>query len=239
MNSEMTVARPLTGPAIVVAEHAGHTYGSGLKAVVAVHDANCQVHWGDRVALIGPSGSGKSTLLHMLAGLELATSGKIAWPGRKSSPTGRPDLVGVVFQAPSLVPSLNALENVAFPLILSGIPHDDATARATAALNRLDLLDLKHRLPDELSGGQAQRIAVARVLASRPRLILADEPTGQLDHRAGRRVMDVLIEAADEAEAALVVTTHDPEVAVRLTTHWFMSDGALDVGTRTLQGRNS
>jgi putative ABC transport system ATP-binding protein len=135
----------------------------------------------------------------------------------------------VVFQGLSLIPSLNAVENAAFPLLLSGVGNDEAMARAAESLALLGIGGLAGKVPDELSGGQAQRVAVARVVASRPQLILADEPTGQLDRASGERVIDVLLEAADHLGAGLVVSTHDPAVAARLDVTWRMHDGELEV----------
>jgi putative ABC transport system ATP-binding protein len=133
----------------------------------------------------------------------------------------------VVFQGSSLLPALDVTENVALPLLFAGVPAAEATARAVEALERLRIADMGSKLPEELSGGQAQRVAVARVLAARPPLILADEPTGQLDHEAGGLVISVLIEAADELGAALVISTHDGAVADRLNQRWTMLDGRL------------
>ncbi|MCU1469303.1 MAG: ATP-binding cassette protein [Glaciihabitans sp.] len=209
------------------AERAGHTYGTGATAVVAVREVSCAVTSGARIALSGPSGSGKSTLLHMMAGLEQATSGSVDWGALDGHPAGRPDQVGIIFQGVSLIPSLNAVENVALPLVIGGMSYDEAQNRARDAIGRLHLESLAAKLPDELSGGQAQRIAVARVLAAGPKLILADEPTGQLDRAAGIHVVDVLVEAADELGAALVVSTHDPAIAARFASRWTMHDGIL------------
>jgi putative ABC transport system ATP-binding protein len=181
------------------------------------------------IALTGPSGSGKSTLLHLLGGLEAPTSGAVRWPALGGTPRERPGTVGVVFQGPSLIPALDVVENTALPLLLAGTGEDEAVGSACAALDRLRIGDLAHRLPDELSGGQAQRVAVARVLASRPRLILADEPTGRLDRDTGDRVVSVLLETAAELGAALVVSTHDLRVARRLARSWRMDDGRLTV----------
>jgi putative ABC transport system ATP-binding protein len=135
----------------------------------------------------------------------------------------------MVFQGPSLIPALNVVENVALSLLLAGAARDEALRRALGALDRLGIGELARKLPEELSGGQAQRVTVARVLTCRPSLILADEPTGQLDHEAGGRVVSVLLEATDELGAALVVATHDPTVATRLTERWRMVDGRLAV----------
>ncbi|NMH97747.1 ABC transporter ATP-binding protein [Pseudonocardia acidicola] len=208
---------------------AAHTYGAGPTAVVAVHGADCVVHRGDRVALTGPSGSGKSTLLHMMAGLDRPTTGAVSWPAWGRPPLGRPGAVGIVFQGPSLLPDLDVLENAALPLLLAGVPDPVAAERARGALERLRIRELGASLPGELSGGQAQRVAVARVLAAGPQLILADEPTGQLDREAADRVITVLLEAADELDAALIVATHDEAVAGRLARRWRMDDGRLRV----------
>lgn len=212
---------------LVLCLDASRTYGTGPTAVVAVHGATCRVWPGARIAVVGASGSGKSTLLHMMAGLEPATAGSISWPGLPDSPMTSPGAVGVVFQGPSLIPALDVTENVALPLVLRGMSDADARSAARAALARIGVSDLAIRLPEELSGGQAQRVAVARVLAARPRLILADEPTGQLDQATGAHVIDVLHQVADELDAGLVVTTHDRAVAARMHQQWPMHSGRL------------
>ncbi|MFJ7244316.1 ABC transporter ATP-binding protein [Kitasatospora sp. NPDC098652] len=192
-----------------------------------MHGTSCRVHAGDRIAITGPSGSGKSTLLHLMAGLEQPTRGRVTWP---HLPGGASDLareIGVVFQGPSLIPALDVAENTQLPLDLAGLPQAQARARAEAALARVGVTDLARKLPEELSGGQAQRVAIARVLALRPSLILADEPTGQLDQATGQHVIDVLLAAAHDTGAALVVTTHDEAVAARLPIRWRMHDGRL------------
>jgi putative ABC transport system ATP-binding protein len=125
------------------------------------------------------------------------------------------------------LPPLTAAENVALPLRIDGVPDSEADARALAALDTLGLGGLADRLPDELSAGQAQRVAVARVLARGPRLVLADEPTGQLDRETGRQVLAVLLAAAEELGAAVVLTTHDPRIARELDVRWYMADGRL------------
>jgi ABC-type lipoprotein export system ATPase subunit len=201
---------------------AARTFGSGETATVALQPTDCEVNAGDRIALVGPSGSGKSTLVHLMAGLDQPTAGEVAWP---ELDVLRPGPVSVVFQGPSLLPPLTVLENVALPLVLAGAA--DADARAHAALTRLGLDELSDKLPEEISGGQAQRVAVARALAGEPRLILADEPTGQLDHASAESVVDVLLAAADHSGAALVVSTHDPAVAAHFAARWEMHDGSL------------
>jgi ABC-type lipoprotein export system ATPase subunit len=202
-------------------------YGSGEHAVLAVDGANCQIRPLDRIALTGPSGSGKSTLLHLMAGLDAPTVGTVSWPAIGDRADLRPGPVAVVFQGPSLLPPLTVAQNVAFPLILAGVADADAHVAARDALDLLDLLALAERMPEEISGGQAQRVAVARALAGGPRLILADEPTGQLDHANGAIVVDVLLAAAAHTGAGLFVSTHDPEVAGRLADVWHMRGGRL------------
>ena len=217
----------MTGVALAHGIGVARTFGVGPTAVVAVHDAHCAVYAGEHVALMGSSGSGKSTLLHLLAGLDIPTIGAVTWPAIGTRERLRPGPVGVVFQAPSLLPPLSVLENVTLPLLLEGISRTEAQERAAGALLILDLSELAAKLPEELSGGQAQRVAIARMLATDPRLILADEPTGQLDHATGTHVIDALIAAATTSGAGLVVSTHDPVVAARFPIRWTMVDGRL------------
>jgi ABC-type lipoprotein export system ATPase subunit len=212
---------------VAVCTGAGRTYGSGPTATVALQPTDCTVLPDAHIALVGPSGSGKSTLLHLLAGLDDPTVGRVDWPGIGDRDALRPGPIAVVFQGPSLLPPLTVEENVALPLVLDGVRDAEAHERARATLERLDLLDLADKLPEEISGGQAQRVAIGRALAGRPRLILADEPTGQLDRGSGRAVVDVLLAAAQHAGAALVVSTHDPTVAERLSERWEMQNGRV------------
>jgi ABC-type lipoprotein export system ATPase subunit len=218
---------------VVRATDVARTFGSGPSAVVAVHGVSCEVHPGDLIALTGPSGSGKTTLLHLLAGLDVATKGTIEWPSIGGHDDLRPGPIAIVFQAPSLLPPLDVIENVALPLLLQGIDRHTARRSASEALRRLELESISAKLPEEISGGQAQRVAVARVLAGRPQLILADEPTGQLDHASGAAVIDALIAAATETGAALIVNTHDTTVAHRLYQCWSMANGRLITEARS------
>jgi putative ABC transport system ATP-binding protein/lipoprotein-releasing system ATP-binding protein len=206
---------------LVRCEAAARTYGTGSTATVGLQPTDCEIAAGARVALLGPSGSGKSTLLHLMAGLDHPTQGAVTWPGLNGA---RP---AMVFQGPSLLPPLTVEENVALPLILAGDKDFNARLRATAALGRLGLAPLAAKLPEEISGGQAQRVAIARALAGRPRLLLADEPTGQLDAATGAGVVDALLEAAGSAGAALVVATHDRAVAERLDGRAEMHSGRV------------
>jgi putative ABC transport system ATP-binding protein len=213
---------------LAVADVVARTFGSGPSAVVAVHGVSCRVEPGARIAVMGPSGSGKSTLLLMLAGLDQPTAGTVSWPGLGGPPPSlRAGTVGVVFQRPSLLPELDATENVALPLLLAGADQADATVSAWAALDRLGLGPLARLLPEELSGGQAQRVGMARALAGRPTLVVADEPTGQLDHVTAAAVLDALDQAAEAAGAAVLISTHDPVVAARFDERWTMADGTI------------
>jgi putative ABC transport system ATP-binding protein len=203
------------------------SFRSGAARVLAVDDVDCRVAPSARIAVTGPSGSGKSTLLHLLAGIDTPTAGSVRWPELPDQPLGRPGGIGVVFQGESLLPGLDVLENVALPMLFAG--HDENTVNddALAALGLVGMADAATKLPDELSGGQSQRVAIARVLVTRPALILADEPTGQLDHANADRVIRVLLDTATSIGAALVVTTHDPAIAARFTDSWAMRDGRL------------
>jgi putative ABC transport system ATP-binding protein len=203
------------------------TYRRGRAAVVAVHGVSCALYAGQRVALTGRSGSGKTTLLHLLAGIDTPTAGTVRWPASGVDRPLPPGLVGLVFQGPSLLPALDVADNVRLPLLLAGHDPSDAMSAGRRALDTLGIGDLANALPDELSGGQAQRVAVARAVTGRPRLLLCDEPTGQLDQASGAAVVDALLLAAGETGAALVLSTHDPNVAQRLPEQWAMSDGAL------------
>lgn len=216
---------------LVAAEGASRSYGERGSAVEALAGATCRVRAGDRIALVGASGSGKSTLLHLMGGLDEPTAGAVRWPALGERRTLRPARVAFVFQTPSLLPSLTALENVALPLVLGGAA-EVARARAREALERLELEHLADKLPEELSGGQAQRIAVARALSYQPRLILADEPTGQLDHATAQHLLDVWLNALEGTDTALVVATHDAAAARRMHTCWTIAHGVLDAGTR-------
>jgi putative ABC transport system ATP-binding protein len=214
------------GADLVVATGVSRTYGRGPAALVAVHGASCRIRPGQQIALVGPSGSGKSTLLHLLAGLDTPTTGTVTWPGLGAPPADLPaGTVGLVFQGPSLLPDLDVAENVALPLVLAGRPDREARVTAVALLAQLQLEDLAAKLPGEISGGQAQRVAVARALVADPTLIFADEPTGQLDHASAATVIDLLTARARRVGAALVVTTHDPVIAARLGEEWRMADG--------------
>ncbi|MEY2441588.1 MAG: putative transport system ATP-binding protein [bacterium] len=218
----------MTGDSLVRCIEAGRTYGSGRTATVALESATCEVERGARVALIGPSGSGKSTLLHLMAGLDEPTKGRVEWPAIGTLDQLRPGPVAVIFQGPSLLPPLTVEENVALPLLLAGQTEQAAHDDARRSLDLLGLLDLAEKLPEEVSGGQAQRVAIARALVGNPGLIVADEPTGQLDRASAESVVEVLLAAAEHSGAGLVLATHDPAIAEHMDERWTMRDGRLE-----------
>ena len=206
---------------------AGRVFGTNGSRVVALQHATCTIERGDRIALVGPSGSGKSTLLHLLAALDEPTSGIVRWPALGEQDTLRPSKISFVFQTESLLAPLTVLENIEVPRLLGGSTADEARNDASEILDALDLGALADKLPEEISGGQAQRAAVARSLITRPALILADEPTGQLDHRTAKNLLDLLFRRLKGTDAALVIATHDPVVAGRMNTQWTMEHGVL------------
>jgi len=218
---------PADGVPLVRCDGAARTFGSGRTATVALQPTHCTVAPGARIALVGRSGSGKSTLLHLMAGLDAPTAGSVSWPAIGERDDLRPGPVAVVHQGPSLLGPLTVLENVALPLVLGGESDGAARDAARAALARADVAELADKLPEEISGGQAQRVAVARALAGRPRIILADEPTGQLDRAHAAAVVELLLDVASHAGAALVVSTHDPLIADRLPAVWELHSGRL------------
>jgi ABC-type lipoprotein export system ATPase subunit len=216
---------------IIHTKDLGCTYGNGETSVVALRSATCQVKTGDRIALVGQSGSGKSTLLQLLGGIEKPTSGTLDWSyfnDRKITPL-RPTGISFIFQMPSLVPSLTVLENVTLPLLLGNKDKLKFEELALNELKRLGIDNLKDKLPEELSGGQAQRVSAARALVCKPKLILADEPTGQLDHPTASHLISVLIEASKIEGIALLIATHDLEVVKQMDKVWEIKQGKLEV----------
>lgn len=212
---------------LLVAQGISRSFADGRDARLSVLlNIDCRIDAGERVALVGVSGSGKTTLLHILGGLNAPTSGNIAWPALGVRDELRPAKIAFVFQTASLIPALTVVQNVALPLLLMDMGVD-ATARAEEMLNKFELSELAERLPEELSGGQAQRVAMARALVAGARLILADEPTGQLDSATATHLLDLVLRVIDDTGAALVVATHDETVAARLDTRWSIDAGRL------------
>jgi ABC-type lipoprotein export system ATPase subunit len=216
---------------LVRAEGLTRVFGTGESAVTAIAGATFEVREGDCIALIGPSGSGKSSLLHLIAGLDQPSSGAIEWPAIGQREDLRPGPVALAFQGPTLLPPLTVAENVALPGLLAGRPDKVAAAAAQELISLLSLSDVAGKLPEEISGGQAQRAGMARALANGPRLVLADEPTGQLDRKTAAGLMDVLIDQVVRTGASLIVATHDEAVVERLALRWTMNDRRLETGT--------
>jgi putative ABC transport system ATP-binding protein len=207
-------------------------YGSGETAVRALDGVDAEFRGSEFTAIMGPSGSGKSTLLHCLAGLDRVTAGRvflgdleISAMSERELTVVRRDRIGFVFQAYNLIPTLNALENVTLPIALAGRKPDQGWL--DMVIDTVRLRDrLRHR-PSELSGGQQQRVAVARALASRPELIFADEPTGNLDSRAGAEILEFMQYAVRELDQTIVMVTHDPIAAGYADRVVFLGDGRI------------
>jgi putative ABC transport system ATP-binding protein len=224
---------------LVQTENLTKIYGKGETAVTALDHVNLTVNPGEFVAVMGPSGCGKSTLLHLIGGLDRPTEGRVLLDGHDLSRLDDKKLtelrrrqIGFVFQFYNLIPVLNALENAALPITLDGVPPAQAKAKAKEWLAKVGLGDrLTHR-PDQLSGGQQQRVAIARALVAEPALVLADEPTGNLDTRAGDEIAGLLRQIADEWGRAILMVTHDPRIAAYADRIIFLKDGKVVDETR-------
>ncbi|MEV2266892.1 ABC transporter ATP-binding protein [Nonomuraea africana] len=200
----------------------------------ALEGVSLSIGEGEIVAITGPSGSGKSTLLHCLAGIIRPEAGEVMFAGRRVDSLGdadrtrlRRESFGIVFQHGELVPELSAVENVALPLLFGGHARQESLRNAMAALERLGVADCAEQVPGELSGGQLQRVAVARALVTGPKVVFADEPTGALDSLAGEQVMKELVRTAAAAQAALVIVTHDNRVASYADREIALRDGQV------------
>ncbi|MBN1487771.1 MAG: ABC transporter ATP-binding protein [Anaerolineae bacterium] len=206
-------------------------YGDGAQ-VRALDDVSIQIAKGEFVAVMGPSGSGKSTLLNMLGALDLPSSGKVLINGQdlqtvKNLDAFRAQTVGFVFQLHNLIPTLNALENVEVPMMGQPVGRGERRKRAEELLSMVGLGDRMHHLPNQLSGGQRQRVAIARSLANKPSLVLADEPTGNLDSQSGSEVINLLRELNRDLKTTFVVVTHDLAVARQTDRVLVMHDGKI------------
>ncbi|WP_182113739.1 MULTISPECIES: ABC transporter ATP-binding protein [unclassified Actinotalea] len=215
---------------LLVAEELRLAYGP----TEALSSASVRLHAGEVLALMGPSGSGKSTLLHCLAGILRPDSGRVSYDGRDLAAMSdaersalRRSEFGFVFQFGQLVPELSCLENVALPLRLAGASRRDAHRTALEWLVRLEVADVAAKRPGQASGGQGQRVAVARALVTRPRVVFADEPTGALDSLNGERVMQLLVAAARDTGAAVVLVTHEARVAAYSDREAVVRDGRV------------
>mgnify|MGYP005811475967 CR=1 FL=1 len=195
------------------------SYRLGKRAVQALRGVNLRVRQGERVVIMGPSGSGKSTLLHLLGGLDTPTQGEVILVGRPVTEMSDTELtlfrrrrLGFVFQFFNLLPTLTAEENVALPLLLDGASFKAVQTKVDDLLEKVGLTERKRHRPDELSGGEMQRVAIARAFVNDPAVVLADEPTGNLDTKTGREVLDLFEGMARDANKAIVLVTHDPKI---------------------------
>lgn len=209
-------------------------YEFGRNPVTALDGISVEINQGEFVAVMGPSGSGKSTLLHLLGGLDRPSSGEIFLAGREVSGLSdqqatfvRRRNVGFVFQFFNLLPTLSAEENIMLPLIIDGKKPRDYRARLEELLKRVGLEDRRHHRPDQMSGGEQQRVALARALMTQPAILLADEPTGNLDTKTGTDMMKLLQESAKELDQTIVMVTHDPKAAAYADRVIYLRDGQI------------
>ena len=229
--NDMTATPTGSGPAARV-EHLTKTYGSGQAQVVALDDVTLDLHRGEFTAVMGPSGSGKSTLMHCCAALDSATNGSVYVGDTdlsrlkdKELTRLRRDQIGFVFQSFNLVPTLTAKENITLPLDIAGTDVDQEWFETV--IKTVGLADrLKHR-PNQLSGGQQQRVACARALVSRPTIVFADEPTGNLDSGASEEILNFLRRSVDEFGQTIVIVTHEPLAAAYADRVLFLADGQI------------
>ena len=231
--------------ALIQSENLTKVYGKGDAAVVALDHVNLNVNPGEFVAVMGPSGCGKSTLLHLLGGLDRATDGRVLIEGSSLSTLSDNSLtqlrrrkIGFVFQFFNLIPILNSVDNAALPLILDGQNSKQAKQQATEWLQKVGLGARLANRPDQLSAGQQQRVAIARALIAEPMLVLADEPTGNLDSRASDEIAGLLQQVAKEWGRAVLMVTHDPRIAAYADRIIFMKDGRIVNETR-LDGKDN
>lgn len=223
---------------LIEAKNLAKTYLLGRRQLEVLKDINLKVGRGEFLALCGASGSGKSTLLHLLGGLDAASAGEVRLEGALLSSLSRNELsrlrnrrVGFIFQAYLLLPELDALENVCLPARMARMDARTVEGRARALLERVGLKDRADHKPYELSGGEQQRVAIARALINEPDLILADEPTGNLDSHTGHSIVDLLCEIQQERSATLVIATHDTQLAARAPRVIELVDGTISEGS--------
>jgi len=224
----------LEAPIVVRLENLEKSYRLGRTMVEALRGVSLTLHEGEFMVVMGPSGSGKTTLLNIIGTLDKPTSGQALIDGEDIARMSDKQLtklrrfkIGFVFQFHNLIPVLSALENVQLPLLTAGLGHKKSEDRASELLDRVGLRDRVDHLPDELSGGEQQRVAIARALANRPRIVLADEPTGDLDTKTGSDVVQIMYALAKQERTAVIVVTHDPIIAERADVLLEMRDGRI------------
>jgi len=217
----------VSDPTILTARGLAKSYLSGTQRLEVLRDVTLQVRAGESVAIRGESGSGKSTLLNLLSGLDAPESGTIDWAGGAATPDRRAQYLGMVFQSFYLIPELDAEQNVLMAARILRRPGAAERARAKELLARVGLAERAHHLPAQLSGGERQRVAVARALMNSPKLLLADEPTGNLDEHTGDAVIELLLTLCRETATALVLVTHNVAHARKADRTLFLHDGVL------------
>jgi len=220
---------------IVSLQGLSKVYQQGQVEVRAVNNLTLDIHKGDFAALSGPSGSGKTTVLNMIGGLDVPSSGRVLLEGRDLSELSRSELsamrrdrIGFVFQAYNLIPVMTAYENAEFVLKLQGAPERECHDRVMALLAEVGLQGLEHRRPDEMSGGQQQRVAIARAIVTRPAIVLADEPTANVDSANAEALLDLMQQLNREEGVTFLFSTHDPRVMNRARRLIRLRDGALE-----------
>ena len=220
---------------IIRTEKVEKVYDSNGVPVHAVKNVSMNVEKGDFTVIAGPSGSGKTTLLNLIGALDSPTSGKVFFEGEDLAAKNKTELaslrlkrLGFIFQAYNLIPVLTALENIEFTMMLSGIPEAERHDRALAMMKDLGIGELAHKRPNEMSGGQQQRVAVARAIVNDPSVVLADEPTANLDSATGSALLDLMQSMNAERQITFVFSSHDPQVIERGRRLLMMKDGAID-----------
>jgi predicted ABC-type transport system involved in lysophospholipase L1 biosynthesis ATPase subunit len=230
------VSNPNASVVVLAARGLAKTYQSGSQTLHVLRSIDLDVAAGESVSIRGESGSGKSTLLNLLSGLDAPDAGTLTWAGGAPTSDRRAAFLGMVFQSFYLIPELDARQNVLMAARMLGRPRAKDVARANELLARVGLSERAHHLPGQLSGGERQRVAVARALMNSPKLLLADEPTGNLDEKTGDEVIDLLISLCRDTGTALVLVTHNPAHAAKTSRTLFLHEGILrDVQSSTFK----
>jgi putative ABC transport system ATP-binding protein len=226
---------------VIQVENLAKIYRLGKVSIPALRGISFNVTKGEFLVVMGPSGSGKTTLLNLIGAIDKPTSGRILIEGRDITTLGEGELtklrrhkIGFIFQFYNLIPALTALENVELPMLMAGVSRKDASKRAFQLLEMVGLTERVSHLPDELSGGEQQRVAIARALANKPSVILADEPTGDLDTKTGMEVVQILYDTSKKENATVIVVTHDPMITEKADRILHMRDGNI-IGEKRLR----
>ncbi|HVA60131.1 MAG TPA: ABC transporter ATP-binding protein [Mycobacteriales bacterium] len=229
----------MTDGPLYVLEGVERRYDRGGATVHALRKVDLTIDRGELLAVEGPSGSGKSTLLQLLGALDTPTSGRVGFDGHELADAGdrtltrlRSEAIGFVFQQFNLIPTLTAAENVEVPMLPRGGSREERAARVSELLDQVGLADRRGHLPSRLSGGEQQRVAIARALANRPRVVLADEPTGNLDSATAGEIVDLLVRLSEDQGVTVVLVTHDEEVACRARRRVRLRSGEVAADTR-------